>query len=133
MPVRDRHLAAIARGLLGRVRLDLVPAIETPHDQPHMRCSGVAECYRRAVVPAHRRRLPRPTLGAIPWAVAAAMARAAAAVGRLHNRRTNRQQGRVTFASTTPRKTKGPSHRYTGGRVGTESLGDEDVSAVTVL
>jgi hypothetical protein len=50
MPVRDRHLSTIAFRHRGRVRLDLVPAIETPYDQPHPRRSGVAERHRRAAV-----------------------------------------------------------------------------------
>jgi hypothetical protein len=35
------------------VGLDLVPAIETPHDQPHTRRRGAAERHRRAAVSVH--------------------------------------------------------------------------------
>jgi hypothetical protein len=50
VPIRDRHLGAVALGYLGRVGFDLVPAIETPDDQPHMARSGVAKGHRRAAV-----------------------------------------------------------------------------------
>ena len=35
VPVRDRHLGAVARRHLVRIGLDLVPAIAAPYDQPH--------------------------------------------------------------------------------------------------
>jgi hypothetical protein len=54
VPVRDAHLGTLARSHLGRVGLDLVPAIEAPHDQPHVRQCGVAERHGWAVVPVHR-------------------------------------------------------------------------------
>jgi GAF domain-containing protein len=41
--IKHRHLGAVARGHLGRVGLDLVPAIFAPHDQPPMRRRGIAE------------------------------------------------------------------------------------------
>ena len=41
MPIRDGHLGAVALGHLGGVGLDLMAAIETPHDQPHPGRSGV--------------------------------------------------------------------------------------------
>jgi hypothetical protein len=50
VPVGDGHLGAVALGHLGRVELDLMPAVETLHDQPHVRRSGVAQGHRRAAV-----------------------------------------------------------------------------------
>jgi hypothetical protein len=53
MPGRDSHLGPVARDHLGRVGLDLASAIETPHDQPHACCCGIAKRHRRAAIPVH--------------------------------------------------------------------------------
>jgi hypothetical protein len=49
VPLRDGHLGSIPLGHLGGVGFELVPAIETPHDQPHPRRRGVAQRHRPAV------------------------------------------------------------------------------------
>jgi hypothetical protein len=54
VPVGDGHLGSVALGHRGRVGLGLVPAIETPHDQPHPRHCGVAQGHRRAAVCVHK-------------------------------------------------------------------------------
>jgi hypothetical protein len=61
MPIRDGHLGAVALGHFGGVGLDLMPAIETPDDQTHARCRGIAERHRWTVVGIHRRRLLQNT------------------------------------------------------------------------
>jgi len=45
LPVWDSHFGAVALGHLGCVRLDLMAAIEAPHEKPDARRGGVAEGY----------------------------------------------------------------------------------------
>jgi hypothetical protein len=48
LPVKQGGLRAIAGGVLGGIRLDLVAAIPAPHDEPHAGRGGSAERHRRA-------------------------------------------------------------------------------------
>jgi hypothetical protein len=66
VPVGDRHLGGVAFRHLGRVRLDLVPAIETPDDKPNARGRSVAERHRRATVGVHGLATGRRRVGAPP-------------------------------------------------------------------
>ena len=64
MPIRDGHLGTVALRHLGRIGLELVTAIETPHDEPRAGGSGVAERHRRPAIGVHRqpdRRRQLPT------------------------------------------------------------------------
>ena len=60
MPVGNGQLGAVALGHRDRVGLDLVPSIAVPDDQANASSRRGAQCHRRAAVPVHRLRLPRP-------------------------------------------------------------------------
>ena len=52
-PSTHRQRRPVALGLLGRIGLDLVLAVATPHDQPHPGRRGVAQSHLGATVAAH--------------------------------------------------------------------------------